>query len=128
MNPTGVFMVQKTQQAIRALEGARLRAARERTLLALALVVSRVDVNQLVKPLPSVRAAMVRLRSETERHAAKLAAEQVARYQAEPRSTQSANELNETIRACRGIFPREAAVLRRALGAERVDADTTDRS
>jgi hypothetical protein len=128
MNPTGVFMVQKTQQAIRALEGARLRAARERTLLALALVVSRVDVNQLVKSLPSVRAAMVRLRSETERHAAKLAAEQVARYQVEPRSTQSSNELNETIRACRGIFPREAAVLRRALGADWVDADTTDRS
>ena len=101
-----------------------MRSANERTLLELALVVSRVQVNPLVKPLPSVRAAMVRLRSQTERHAAQLAAEQVTRYEAEPRSQQSTNELYEAMRACRGVFPREAAMLRRALGAEHAGGDS----
>jgi hypothetical protein len=118
MKPTDVFITQKIQQAIRALESARMRCANERTLRELALVVSRVHVNHLVKPLASVRTAIVRLRSETDRHAARLAAEQVTRYQAGPRSQQSTNELYETMRACRGVFPREAAVLRRALEAE----------
>jgi len=81
VKPTDLFIVQKTQQAMRALEDARMRGAREHTLLALALVVSRVQVNHLVKPVPSVQAAMVRLRSETARHAAKLAAEQVIQYE-----------------------------------------------
>jgi hypothetical protein len=110
-----LFIVQKTQQAMRALEDARMRGARERTLLALALVVSRVQVNHLVKPVPSVQAAMVRLRSETTRHAAKLAAEQVTQYESEPRCQASTDILHETMQACRGVFPREAAVLQRAL-------------
>jgi hypothetical protein len=118
MNPTQLFIVQKTQEAIRALEGARVRAAQERTLLGLALVVSRVQVNQLAKPVPSVRAAMFRLHAETQRHAAHLATEQVTRYEAEPRSERSSTALYETMRACTRVFPREAAVLRRALGAE----------
>jgi hypothetical protein len=118
MNPTDVFITQKTQQAIRSLDSARMRGANESTLLELALVVSRVQVNHLVKPLPSVRAAMVRFRSETDRHAALLVAEQVNRYEAEPHSQQSTTELRETIRACRGVFPREAAILRRALDAQ----------
>lgn len=122
MNPTELFIVQKTLQAIGALESARMRGAREHTLLALALVVSRVQVNHLVKAVPSVRAAMVRLRSETERHAAKLAAEEVSRYLAEPHSEKTSIDLNETMRACRGVFPREATVLRRALGIDRVGA------
>jgi hypothetical protein len=126
MNPTQIFMQQKTQQAILALEGARVRAAAERSLLALAQVVSRVNVNHLVKPVPSVRAAMVRLRSETQRHAAQLAAEQVSRYQSEPRTERSSNELSATMHACRGVFPREAAVLRRALGVDWVDEGSTD--
>ena len=126
MNPTEVFIAHKTQQAIRALDSARVRGASERTLLELALIVSRVQVNQLVKPLPSVRAAMVRLRSETDRHAAQLAAEQVARYESEPRSQQSTDELYAAMRACCGVFPREAALLRRALGAERVGTDSTE--
>lgn len=110
-------MVQKTQQAMRVLEDARMRGARERTLLALALVVSRVQVNHLVKPVPSVQAAIVRLRSETTRHAAKLAAEQVMQYESEPRSQSSTDMLYETMQACRGVFPREAAVLRRAINS-----------
>ena len=118
MDATKLFIEQKTRQAVLALDAARARAASERTLLALALVVSRVQVNHLVKPLPSVRAAAFRLRSETERHAAQLAAEQLARYQAEPRSQQGAQELYETFRACRGVFPREAAALRRVLDVE----------
>ena len=117
VKPTDLFIVQKTQQAMRALEDARMRGAREHTLLALALVVSRVQVNHLVKPVPNVQAAIVRLRSETTRHAAKLAAEQVTQYESEPRSQVSTELLNETIRACRGVFPREAAVLQRALNA-----------
>ena len=94
-----------------------MRGARERTLLALALVVSRVQVNHLVKPVPSVQAAIVRLRSETTRHAAKLAAEQVMQYESEPRSQSSTDMLYETMQACRGVFPREAAVLRRAINS-----------
>jgi hypothetical protein len=115
VKPADLFIVQKTQQAMRALEDARMRGARERTLLALALVVSRVQVNHLVKPVPSVQAAMVRLRSETARHAAKLAAEQVTQYESGPRCQAKTDILYETMRVCRGVFPREAAVLRRAL-------------
>jgi hypothetical protein len=118
MNPTETFIAQKTRQAIQALEVARVRGASERTLLALALLVSRVQVNHLVKPVPSVRAAMVRLRSETERHAARLAAEQVTRYQAEAHSQQNTHELYQAMQACSNVFPREAAVLRRILDAE----------
>jgi hypothetical protein len=128
MKSMQLFMVEKTQQAVLALEAARVRAPRERTLLALALLVARVQVNHLVKPVPSVRAAAHRLRSETERRAAQLAAEQVTRYEAEPRSEQSSSELYQTLRACRGVFPREAAVLRRALGTEWVDADDLQRA
>ena len=123
MNPTDLFKAQKTQQAMRALEDARMRAARERTLHALALVVSRVQVNHLVKPVPSVQAAMVRLRSETTRHAAKLAAEQVTQYECEPRCQANTAIMYETMRACRGVFPREAAVLRRALDGSASERD-----
>jgi hypothetical protein len=126
MKPTDVFITQKTQQAIRALDSARMRGAHERTLRELALIVSRVQVNPLVKPLPSVRAAMVRLRSETDRHAAQLAAEQVTRYETEPRSQHSTDELYETMRACSGVFPRVAATLRRALDARQVGTDNTE--
>jgi len=118
MNANQLFIDQKTREAVLALDAARLRAARERTLLALAQVVTRVQVNHLVKPLPSVRAAAYRLRAETERHAAQLAAEQVTRYQAEPRTPESAHQLYETFRACSRVFPREAAALRRLLEAE----------
>jgi hypothetical protein len=128
MNPTDLFKVQKTQQAMRALEDARMRGARERTLLALALVVSRVQVNHLVRPVPSVQAAMVRLRSETTRHAAKLAAEQVTQYESEPRSQATTDIMYETMRACRGVFPREAALLQRALGDSAPEGDSADRS
>ncbi len=76
---------------------------------------SRVQVNHLVKPVPSVQAAIVRLRSETTRHAAKLAAEQVMQFESEPRCQAATDMLHETMRACRGVFPREAAVLQRAL-------------
>jgi hypothetical protein len=96
------------------LDTVRLRAQRERTLLGLALVISHVQVNQLVKPVPSVRAAMFRLHTEAQRHAARLAAEQVTRYAAEPHSQGSSDALCETIRACSQVFPREAALLRRA--------------
>jgi hypothetical protein len=114
MNPTQLFIAQKTQQAIRAVEGARLRAPLERTLRDLALLVGRVQVNQLVKPLPSVRAAMFRLHAQTQRLAAQLLTEEVSRYKAEP-SQQNSNALYEAMRACSGVFPREAAALRRAL-------------
>jgi hypothetical protein len=114
MNPTQLFIAEKTQQAIRTIELARVRARQERTLLGLALVVSRVQVNQLVRPLPSVRAAMLQLHAQTQRHAALLATEQVTRYQAEPRSEENSNALQETIRACTTVFPREAALLRRS--------------
>ena len=118
MDATKLFLEQKTRQAVLALDAARARAAGERSLLALAQVVSRVQVNHLVKPLPSVRAAAFRLRAETERHAAQLAAAQLARYRAEPRSAHGMQELAETFRACRGVFPREAAALRCVLDAE----------
>ena len=121
MNPTESFMVRKTQQALRALEDARLRGAREHTLIALALVVSRVQVNQLVKSVPSVQAAIVRLRSETSRHAAKLAEEQIVRYKSEPPCQASTDILVETMRVCRGVFPREVAFLRRACGGQETD-------
>jgi hypothetical protein len=123
MNPTDLFKFQKTQQAMRVLEDARMRGARERTLLALALVVSRVQVNHLVKPVPSVQAAMVRLRSETTRHAAKLAAAEVTQYESEPRCQATTDIMYETMRACRGVFPREAAALRRALGDSAPEGD-----
>jgi hypothetical protein len=126
VKPTDLFIVQKTQQAMRALEDARMRGAREHTLLALALVVSRVQVNHLVKPVPSVQAAMVRLRSETTRHAARLAAEQVTQYESEPRSQVSTDMLNETMRACRGVFPRAAAVLQRALDGPTPERDASE--
>ena len=57
-SPNQLFIDQRTQQAIRSLEGARLRAQREHTLIGVALVVSRVQVNQLVRSLPLVRAAI----------------------------------------------------------------------
>lgn len=126
VKPTDLFMVQKTQQAMRTLEDARMRGARERTLLALALVVSRVQVNHLVKPVPSVQAAMVRLRSETTRHAAKLAAEQVTQYESEPRSQSSTDMLYQTLQACRGVFPREAAVLKRAINGPEAGPDGSE--
>jgi hypothetical protein len=118
MNPTQLFIAQKTQQAIRAVEVARLRAPLERTLRNLALLVGRVQVSQLVKPLPSVRAALFRLHAQTQRRAAQLLTEEVSRYQAEP-SAQNSIALYETMRACSSVFPREAAALRRALPAER---------
>lgn len=113
MNPGQLFIAQKTQQAMRALEIARVRAQQERTLLGLALVVSRVQVNQLVRAVPSVRAAMFRLHTESQRHAARLASEQVTHYQAELRCAGASDALHETIRACSTVFPREAALLRR---------------
>jgi len=118
MDATKLFIETKTRQAVLALDAARARAAGERSLLALAHVVSRVQVNHLVKPLPSVRAAAFRLRAETERHAAQLAAAQLARYQSEPRSAHATQELHDTCQACRGVFPREAAALRSVLDAE----------
>ena len=118
MDATKLFMEQKARQAVLALDAARARAAGERSLLALALVVSRVQVNHLVKPLPSVRAAAFRLRSQSERHAAQLAAEELGRYQAEPRTPQGLQQLRDTFRACCGVFPREATALRLVLDAE----------
>lgn len=123
MDATKLFIEQKTRQAVMALDAARARAARERTLLALAQVVGRVQVNHLVKPLPSVRAAAFRLRAESERHAAQLAAEQLARFHAEAHSKQGVQELRDTIRACCGVFPREAAALRRVLDAQGVSLE-----
>lgn len=123
MSSTQLFIAQKTEQAILALERARMRAQREPTLLALALVVARVQVNHLVRPVPSVRAAITRLRSEADRGAAQLVTELVARYEADWCSERDSQELRETFRACRGIFFREATVLRRVLEAKRVDAD-----
>jgi hypothetical protein len=89
MNPTDGFINHKIQQAIPSLESARMKGANECTLREKVLVVSRVQVNHLVKPLPNVRAGVVRFRSETDRHASQLIAEQVNRYEAEPRSQQS---------------------------------------
>jgi hypothetical protein len=128
MKSTDVFITQKTQQAIRALESARIKSANERTLRELALIVSRVQVNPLVKPLPSVRAAFVRLRLEAGRHAAHLAVEQITRYETEPRAQQTTNELCEAMHACHGVFPREAAMLRRALDGQQVGIDIIERA
>ena len=55
-NATKLFMDEKARQAILLLNAARLRATHERTLLGLALVVRRAQVNHLVKPLAPVRA------------------------------------------------------------------------
>jgi len=115
-------MAEKARQAILLLNAARLRATHERTLLGLALVVRRAQVNHLVKPLTQVRAAAYLLRSETQRCAARLAVELLARFEAEPRSQASSQQLQETYQACCGIFPREAAALRLVLEADRVAA------
>jgi hypothetical protein len=115
MNPNKLFIEQKTQQAIVVLEAARSRAGREPTLLDLAQVIGRVQVNPLVKPLPTVRAAVYRLRAETERRAAKMAAELVENFRTEPRSSASVQRLRETCEACAKVFPREAQLLRRVL-------------
>jgi hypothetical protein len=119
LNATKLFMDEKARQAILLLHAARLRATHERTLLGLALVVRRAQVNHLVKPLTRVRAVACLLRSETERRAALLAVELLARFEAEPRSQESSQHLHKTYQACCGIFPREAAALRRVLEADR---------
>ena len=103
-----------------------MRATHERTLLGLALVVRRAQVNHLVKPLAPVRAVAFLLRSETERRAARLAIELLARFEAEPRSQECSQQLHKTYQACCGIFPREAAALRRVLEADRVAAGGTE--
>jgi hypothetical protein len=124
-NATQQFVDEKARQAIVLLNAARARAKHERTLLGLALVVRRAQVNHLVKPLPQVRAATHLLRSETERCAARLAAELVTRMEGESRSPESAQQLHSTYEACCGIFPREAAALQRVLEADRVAAGGT---
>jgi hypothetical protein len=124
-NATKLFMDEKARQAILLLNAARLRATHERTLLGLALVVRRAQVNHLVKPLAPVRAVACLLRAETERHAARLAVEMLTRFEAEPCSQESSEHLHKTYQACCGIFPREAAALRRALDADRVAAGCT---
>src|ERR1700722_231749 len=111
------YITQKTQQALIALDAARARAAHECTLLQLAHIVSRVHVNPLVKPLLPVRAAAQRLRAESERRAAQLAAALVSQFEATNRSPPSAQLLSDTYEACRVVFPREASLLRRALEA-----------
>jgi hypothetical protein len=90
-----------------------VRARRERTLLGLALVVSRAQVNQLVRPLPSVCAAMLQLHAQTQRQAALLAV-------AGDSLSLRAADRGEVKRASRndsgmqyGISP-EAALLRRS--------------
>jgi hypothetical protein len=128
LNVTQLFVDQKARQAIILLNAARVRAAYESTLSGLALVVRRVHVNHLVKPLPRVRAVAYLLRSETERRAARLASELLTRFQAEPRSQESSQQLQLTYQACCGIFPREAAALRRVLEAERVVAGGSEPS
>jgi hypothetical protein len=115
MNANQPFIDQKTQQAILALDAARARAAREHSLLELALVVSRVHVNHLVKPLPPVRAAAHRLRAETERRAAVLLAGLLAGLQREAPTPETSELLTQTYEACRKVFPREAGLLRQAL-------------
>jgi hypothetical protein len=123
---TQLFVDQKARQAILLLNAARVRATYESTLSGLALVVRRVQVNHLVKPLPRVRAVAFLLRSETERRAARLASELLTRFAAEPRSQESSQLLHKTYLACCGIFPREAAALRRVLEADRVAAGATE--
>jgi hypothetical protein len=125
LNATKLFMDEKARQAILLLNAARLRATHERTLFGLALVVRRAQVNHLVKPLARVRAVANLLRSETERRAAPLAVELLTRFEAEPRSQESSQQLRKTYQACVGIFPREAAALRRVLEADRVAAGCT---
>jgi hypothetical protein len=124
-NATQRFVDEKARQAIVLLNAARARAKHERTLLGLALVVRRAQVNHLVKPLPQVRAVAHLLRSETERCAARLATELVTRMEGEPRSPESSQQLHSTYEACCGIFPREAAALQRVLEADRVAAGGT---
>jgi hypothetical protein len=126
LNATRLFVEQKARQAILLLNAARVRATYESTLSGLALVVRRVQVNHLVKPLPRVRAVAFLLRSETERRAARLAHELLTRFEAEPRSQESSQQLHKTYQACCGIFPREAAALRRVLEADRVAAGGTE--
>ena len=118
MKVTQLFVDQKARQAILLLNAARVRATYESTLSGLALVVRRAQVNHLVKPLARVRAVAHLLRSETERRAARLASELLTRLEAEPRSQESSQQLQETYQACCGIFPREAAALRRVLEAD----------
>jgi hypothetical protein len=125
MNPNQFYIDQKAQQAILALDAARARAGRERTLMELALVVSRVHVNHLVKPLPPVRAALHRLRAESERRAAQLAAAFVIRHQAEPPSSDNRQLLADTCEACRKVFPREARLLQRLRDETAPTAPTT---
>ena len=126
LNVTQTFVDQKARQAILVLNAARVRATYETTLSGLALVVRRVQVNHLVKPLARVRAVAYLLRSETERRAARLASELLTRLEAEPRSQESSQQLRKTYQACCGIFPREAAALRRVLEADRVAAGGTE--
>ena len=126
MNVTRLFVDQKARQAILLLNAARVRATYESTLSGLAQVVRRVQVNHLVKPLPRVRAVAYLLRAETERRAARLAAELLTRFEAEPRSQEGSQQLHKTYQACCGIFPREAAALRRVLEADRVAAGGTE--
>jgi hypothetical protein len=123
MHANQPFITQKTQQAIVALEAARARAAHERTLLELARMISRIQVNPLVKPLPPVRAAAYRLRAQSERRAAQLAAALLSQFETEQRSAQSAQLLSDTCEACSRIFPREASLLRRALEAVAVESN-----
>jgi hypothetical protein len=125
LNVTELFVDQKARQAIVLLNAARARATQERTLLGLALVVRRAQVNHLVKPLARVRAVAHLLRSETERRAALLAIELLTRFEAEPRSQESSQQLHKTYQACCGIFPREAAALLRVLETDRVAAGGT---
>jgi len=125
LNATKLFIDEKARQAILLLNAARLRATHERTLLGLALLVRRARVNHLVKPLARVRAVAYLLRSETERRAAPLAAELLTRFEAEPRSRESSQQLHETYQACCGIFPREAAALRHVLEADRLATGCT---
>src|ERR1700722_17318740 len=125
LNVTELFVDQKARQAIVLLNAARARATQEHTLLGLALVVRRAQVNHLVKPLARVRAVAHLLRSETERRAARLAIELLTSFEAEPRSQESSQQLHETYRACCGIFPREAAALLRVLETDRVAAGGT---
>jgi hypothetical protein len=126
LNVTQLFVDEKARQAILLLNAARVRATQEHTLSGLALVVRRAQVNHLVKPLARVRAVAFLLRSETERRAARLAIELLTRFEAEPRSQERLQQLHKTYQACCGIFPREAAALRRVLDADRVAAGVTE--
>jgi len=126
LNVTQQFVDQKARQAIVLLNAARVRATYESTLSGLALVVRRAQVNHLVKPLARVRAVAYLLRSETERRAARLASELLTRFEVEPRSQESSQQLHKAYQACCGIFPREAAALRRVLDAHPLAAGGTE--